>query len=330
MATTLVRYRDRGDPTARWAAVVDGDARPLAEPYATTADVLAAFGATASDASTVTSTTEPLSTAPPRPLAELTLLSPVTAPCRVIAQAMNYADHARETGSATTDRPNILFRKASASIGGPHDPVTRPAHVTLLDHEVELGLVIGRAIRRPLAPDGETLPATDLHHYIGALVVTNDLSARDVQVPEGQFYKGKSYPGFTPVGPYLVIPTPAELDRWPELRLTLRVDDQPRQEGTCGQMIHPPAATLTELSRFQHLDPGDLILTGTPAGVALDPPGGFVRAIAGFLPEATRWRLFTKGQQKRPGYLAPGQTVTATIRTDDGALDLGEQRFAIR
>ena len=243
---------------------------------------------------------------------------------------MNYADHAREAGSTTTDRPNILFRKASASIGGPHDPVTRPPHVTLLDHEVELGLVIGRPIRAPLAPPGEVLPATELHRYIAALVVTNDLSARDVQVPEGQFYKGKSYPGFTPVGPYLVIPTPAELARWPDLRLTLHVDGQPRQEGTCGQMIHPPAATLTELSTFQHLDPGDLILTGTPAGVALAPPGGLVRALAGFLPEATRWRLFVNGQQKRPAYLAPGQTVTATIRTDDGALDLGAQRFTIR
>lgn len=328
MGVSLVRFCDAGDGSARWGVVGVGagagagslaktEVRPLVARPATTAAVLEVLRRSPDPAA--------LATEPPRPLAGLTLLSPVTAPCRVIAQAMNYADHAREVGAAEHGRPNILFCKASASIGGPHDEVARPAQVRLLDYEIELGLVIGAPIRGPL-----TITEADLHRYIGALVVANDLSARDVQVPEGQFYKGKSLPGFTPCGPLLFVPTPVELARWPELRLRLSVNGEPRQDATCAAMIHRPAATLTELSTFEHLDPGDLILTGTPGGVALAPPGGFVRALAGFLPEARRWRLFIDGQAKRPGYLRPGDEIRAAITTPDGAIDLGEQCFRIR
>lgn len=311
MGARFVRFDD-GDG-ARWAVVVGAEARPLVDRYETTAALLAAVakGAPATEA--------------PRPLAGLTLRSPVTAPCRVIAQAMNYADHAREVGASAEGRPNIVFCKSAASLAGPTAPLTRPAHVRLLDYEVELGLVIGAPIRGPV-----TVSDADLPRYIGALVVANDISARDVQVPEGQFYKGKSYPGFTPCGPFLFVPTPAELARWSELRLRLWVNGEPRQDATCAAMIHRPAATLTELSTFEHLDPGDLILTGTPGGVALAPPGGLVRAIAGFLPEAKRWRRFVEGQAKRAQYLKPGDTVRAAIATDDGAIDLGEQRFVVR
>ena len=95
----------------------------------------------------------------------------------------------------------MLFRKASASITGPYDAIVRPPHVRLLDYEIELGLVIGAPIAAPV-----TVEAATLDRWIGALVVANDVSARDVQLPQTQFYKGKSYRTFCPVGPYLVVP----------------------------------------------------------------------------------------------------------------------------
>src|SRR6185369_4540529 len=105
----------------------------------------------------------------------------------------------------------------------------------LLDYEIELGLVIGARTRGPTPVD-----AANLASFVGALVVANDVSARDVQVPDGQFYKGKSYRTFCPCGPYLFVPDPAELARWPELQLTLRVNGEVRQDAPAGDMIHRP------------------------------------------------------------------------------------------
>ena len=95
---------------------------------------------------------------------------------------------------------------------------------------------------RRCAPD-------DLHEWLAGVTIVNDLSARDVQLPQGQFYKGKSYRGFGPVGPGLVLLEPEEWQRWPELHMRLAVNGQLRQDAYCGEMIHQPAATLTELAR---------------------------------------------------------------------------------
>jgi 2,4-diketo-3-deoxy-L-fuconate hydrolase len=95
-------------------------------------------------------------------------------------------------------------------------------------------------------------------------------------------------------------------------------------------MVFGPAATLTELSQLEHLAPGDLLITGTPGGVALQPPGALVQRIAGLLPEDKRWALFVKGQLRSSAYLKPGDQITASIRTADGALDLGTQQTTVR
>ena len=130
------------------------------------------------------------------------LVSPLTRPCRVVAQMTNFVSHVKDAGMDPASVPLTFFRKASASITGPFDEIVKPEHVKLLDYEVEIGLVIGRAI-----PVDTTISETNLGEFIAGLVVTNDVSARDIQLPQTQFYEAKSYPTFTPVGPELVLLT---------------------------------------------------------------------------------------------------------------------------
>ncbi len=196
------------------------------------------------------------------PVDGLDLLSPVTAPCRVVAQMTNYTSHVMDAGMDPKTIPLTFFRKASGSISGPYDEIVKPDHVRFLDYEVEIGLVIGRDI-----PVGTTITETDLADYIAGLVITNDVSARDIQLPQTQFYEAKSYPTFTPVGPALVLLDADELKRFGDLRLRLRVSGEVRQDMPVeGDMIYKPAQALQALSRFQRLDAGDLVLTGTPVG----------------------------------------------------------------
>ena len=220
---------------------------------------------------------------------------------------------------------NMLFTKSTGSLSGPDDDIVRPAHVRLLDYEVELGIVLGKAITGPI-----TVTENELAEYVGAFVVANDVSARDVQLPQGQWYKGKSYRTFCPVGPYLCVPDPGEVAQWRDLRLTLTVNGTVRQDGFAGDMAFGPAQTLTELSQLEDFSVGDLLLTGTPGGVALQPPSALIQRVAGLLPEARRWELFVNGQTRSSAYLRPGDHVEASIRTDDGALDLGTQHTIVR
>jgi len=247
--------------------------------------------------------------------------SPVTSDGKFVCQATNYADHIREVGGDPSHVVNnILFTKASSCISPPDADIVRPSHVRLLDYEIELGLVLKRGFDAPQAVN-----AQDLSKWVGGWVIVNDITARDVQISHMQFHKSKSYRTFGPVGPWLVLPTEEEFERLFDLELTLSVDGVIRQRAQAKEMIFKPAATLSELSEIMNLHPGDLIATGTPAGVALRPPPAFAQAIAGFLSPATRFRAFLRGQLKRPQYLQPGQTVAASIRTPDGAVDLGVQ-----
>lgn len=263
---------------------------------------------------------------PTVPVDTLNLLSPVTKPCRVIAQMTNYASHVKDAGLDPKTIPLTFFRKSSASISGPFDPIVKPAHVKLLDYEVEIGLVIGRDI-----PVGTTISEQDLPNLIAGLVVTNDVSARDVQLPQTQFYEAKSYPSFTPVGPALVLLDGDELTRFGRLRLRLRVNGQERQNTLVeGDMMYAPLAALRSLTRFQDLAPGDLILTGTPIGTALSAPPKPVEIISRLLPPAVKWKAFFKSQAANPKYLKDGDVVETSVRTDDGAIDLGTARATVR
>ena len=254
------------------------------------------------------------------------LLAPVTTTQQFLCQGVNYRSHVKESGLKLDDFPfNTIFTKAPSCITAADAEVTCPAHVKLLDYEVELGLVLRRSL-----PPGTTVRPEDLGQWLAGVTIVNDLSARDVQLPQGQFYKGKSYRGFGPVGPGLVLLTPQEWQRWPELHLRLSVNGQPRQDAYCGEMIHAPAATLTELASTHDVAAGDLVATGTPAGCAGRAPGQLAMFVLKHLvSDATKWRLFINKGLSNPAYLRPGDRISASIRTDDGAIDLGEQTTAI-
>jgi 2-keto-4-pentenoate hydratase/2-oxohepta-3-ene-1,7-dioic acid hydratase in catechol pathway len=258
------------------------------------------------------------------PADSLELLSPVTAPTRVVAQAVNYRSHATDSGFDPDTVPPAFFRKASHSITGPAGDIIRPDGVGFLDYEVELGLVIGADL-----PVGTTVTEDGLARYVAALVVTDDVSARQIQLVKTQFYESKSYPTFTPVGPWLTLVDAADLARLGSLRLTLSVNGQVRQDSTAADMIVRPARALTLLSRFQPMAPGDLLLTGTPGGTALKAPPKIAGKLAALLPPAIRWKLFFGRQAANPRYLRDGDVVTVAIASPDGRLDLGTQHNTV-
>ncbi|OMB96581.1 fumarylacetoacetate hydrolase family protein [Mycobacterium colombiense] len=256
----------------------------------------------------------------------LRLVSPVTRPCRVIAQMTNFESHVKDAGMDPSSVPLTFFRKASASINGPFDDIVKPAHVKLLDYEVEIGLVIGRTI-----PVGTSISDANLGDLIAGLVVTNDVSARDVQLPQTQFYEAKSYPTFTPVGPELVLLSADELKRFGDLRLRLSVNGDERHNALVDpDMLYRPLQALQSLTQFQELAPGDLVLTGTPAGTALSAPPKPLQIIGNLLPPNLKWKVFFSRQADNTKYLQDGDVVEASIGTDDGAIDLGTQRATVR
>lgn len=309
MSISILRTADA------WWVRTPGGARRIATDAVTTGQLLAdraAIETAAAQDGTV-------------PVEELALCAPVTAPCRVVAQMTNYASHVIDSGGDPKTVPLTFFRKASGSIAGPRDEVVRPAHVRLLDYEVEIGLVFGRVM-----PVGSAVTDDTLADYVAGLVIANDVSARDVQLPKTQFYEAKSYPTFTPVGPELVLLDAAELTRFADLRLRLWVNGALRQDMTVADMIYPPVDALRTLTRFQRMDPGDLLLTGTPAGTALSAPAGPIRFLAELLPAPKKWKLFLRSQSRNPKYLQDGDVVEAAIGTDDGVLDLGRQHTRVR
>lgn len=186
--------------------------------------------------------------------------APIARPSAVVCIGMNYAAHAAESGSAPPSVP-VMFLKTPNTVVGPFDPVTIPRGSEKTDWEVELGVVIGR---RAAYLDS----AADAAAHIAGFVAANDVSERTFQleVSGGQWSKGKCAPGFNPTGPWLV--TPDEVD--PQaLRLHSRVNGEPRQDSSTADMIFPVDHIVWHLSQFLTLEPGDLILTGTPEGVAL-------------------------------------------------------------
>lgn len=186
--------------------------------------------------------------------------APVSRPSAVICIGMNYAAHAAESGSLPPEVP-IIFLKTPNTVVGPNDTVEIPRTSTKTDWEVELGIVIGRRASYLASP------AESIHHIAG-FVTTNDLSERDFQmsVSGGQWSKGKCAPGFNPTGPWLV--TPDEVD-CQNLALRSWVNGEPRQDSTTADQIFPVDFIVWHLSQYLALEPGDLVLTGTPEGVAL-------------------------------------------------------------
>jgi 2-keto-4-pentenoate hydratase/2-oxohepta-3-ene-1,7-dioic acid hydratase in catechol pathway len=317
MSANLARTADG------WWVVTPAGLVRLGLPAATTAELLASRAALdeAVQAAQAAAAAAPEDAVPAE---SVELLSPVTAPARVVAQAVNYRSHALDSGMDPGKVPPVFFRKASHSLTGPSGDILRPAGVGFLDYEVELGLVIGADL-----PVGTTVTDTSLARYVAALVVTDDVSARQIQLTKTQFYEAKSYPTFTPAGPWLTLVDAADLAGLESLRLILSVNGQVRQDSTVADMIVRPAQALTALSRFQPMAPGDLLLTGTPGGTALKAPPKAAEKLAGLLPPATRWKLFFARQARNPRYLRGGDVIAATIGSADGRLNLGTQHNTV-
>ncbi|EMY77151.1 FAH family protein [Leptospira weilii serovar Ranarum str. ICFT] len=252
---------------------------------------------------------------------DVSILSPITAPCQILCQGANYRQHQIESGLDPDDKMyNLFFTKSDASLSPPTGDVIRPSHVKLLDYEIELGLVFGKTFDSTLRLDTK-----NVGEYVAAFFMANDVSARDVQIPQMQWYKGKSYRTFCPSGPYLAVLDPGDFELLESLELTLSVNDQIRQKDVTSNLVFKPAESILELSQFCNVSPGDVLLTGTPSGCALRAPGKFIQKIASLLSERKKWDLFIKGQKKRIQYLRPGDVVRSTIRTPDRKIDLGEQ-----
>jgi 2-keto-4-pentenoate hydratase/2-oxohepta-3-ene-1,7-dioic acid hydratase in catechol pathway len=312
MAVNLVRFASATGP--RWAVVCGTGAVPLADDYPTTAALIEHGESDWRGAQ-----------AAPIPLAKLELLSPVTTPCRIFCQGANYRQHMIESGLDPDAKTfNMFFTKSDASVAPAAGTLRRPAHVSLLDYEIELALMFRRAIQSPVSVTRETL-----QQYVFAVCIANDISARDVQLPQMQFFKGKSYRGFCPLGPWLTVLEPGDFKFLDNLELQLCVNGALRQNDTTANLVFKPWETISELSTFADVAPGDVLLTGTPSGCALRVPPPPVRRLVQLLPDRTFWRLFLRSQRHRPEYLKPGDIMTATIRSADSGLDLGEQRITV-
>ena len=260
MAIRTIRFRHGSD--VRWGVVEGEQIRPIDGDFATTGDFVRYAVPHLRDGTSQFSEALGLDT--------VAAEAPITANQQFLCQAINYRSHMHESGIDPVGSPfNVFFRKASSCLAPANSDIVRPAHVECLDYEVEIGLVFARDVEGP-----ETVTPDNLHEFVAGLVVVDDVSARDVQLPEMQFYKGKSYRTFGPVGPYLTLVDAAELARFDELVLRLWVNDELRQSSPAADMVHKPVATLNELFALQDVRAGDLLATGTPGGCALQSPTG--------------------------------------------------------
>ena len=197
---------------------------------------------------------------PELPAVGLRVGAPIARPASIVCIGMNYAAHAAESGSAPPEIP-VVFLKPSNTVSGPFDAAPIPPSSEKYDWEVELGVVIGKEASYLSDP-------ADALDYVAGYLVANDLSEREYQLPgaAGQWTKGKSLPASTPLGPWLV---PADEIDPGRLRLRSRVNGEARQDSSTADLIFDVATLVHHVSQYMLLEPGDVILTGTPEGVAL-------------------------------------------------------------
>lgn len=310
MALNLVRYEHQNQ--ARWGVLHGQKIAPIPGDYPTTGDLVRAANIAELKALPVSELT----------VSEVTVLSPVTRNQQFVCQGANYRQHMIESGmDPDAKNYNMIFTKAPSCIVAADSDLIKPQVVKFLDYEIELGLIMRCEVTGKVS-----VTEQNLHEFIAALVIVNDYSARDIQIPQMQFYKGKSFRTFGPIGPWLCLLESADMPYLKQLQLRLTVNGQVRQNDSTANLVHGPVATLNELAGVHDLEPGDLIATGTPAGCALTIPSPAKMRIAALLPEAKKWALFLKAQAARTQYLKVGDVVEASIRSADGKIDLGVQR----
>jgi 2-keto-4-pentenoate hydratase/2-oxohepta-3-ene-1,7-dioic acid hydratase in catechol pathway len=188
---------------------------------------------------------------------------PLCRPSKIICLGLNYLDHKEESGFEKPQRP-LLFSKTPNALTGPFDPIMLPQSCDQIDWEVELAVVIGRA--------GKRIAAEDALDYVAGFSVLNDVSGRQAQFSDSQWFRGKSFDTFAPMGPALV--TLDEIGNFQNLKLTARVNGKIMQDGNSADMIFDIPTIIAFISQDITLWPGDIISTGTPSGVGIfrDPP----------------------------------------------------------
>jgi 2,4-diketo-3-deoxy-L-fuconate hydrolase len=200
----------------------------------------------------------------PEVSADVRLSSPVARPSKIVCIGLNYADHAKETGATPPSEP-VIFLKSSTAITGPYDPIVIPRDSVKTDWEVELAVVIGK--------EASYVEEADAMNYVAGYCLHNDVSEREFQLERGGTWdKGKGCDTFAPIGPWLV--TTDEIKDTDNLRLWLKVNGKMMQDGNTSNFIFRIPHVIAYVSRFMTLLPGDIISTGTPAGVGLgfNPP----------------------------------------------------------
>ncbi len=212
----------------------------------------------------------PIAPLNPAPLADLRLLAPVT-PSKILCIGRNYRDHATELGNEVPKEP-LLFLKPPSALLAPNGVILMPALSQRVDYEGELAIVIGRRCRN-LGPD------EDPRLYIGGYTIVNDVTARDIQKSDGQWTRGKGWDTFCPTGP--IVSNEIDLCGFKDsppasVTVTTRLNGTVKQHGTTADLIFPIAHLLRYISATMTLEPGDLIPTGTPAGVGPVQPGDHI------------------------------------------------------
>jgi 2-keto-4-pentenoate hydratase/2-oxohepta-3-ene-1,7-dioic acid hydratase in catechol pathway len=191
------------------------------------------------------------------------LAAPVSGTDKIICLGKNYPEHAQEGGFAIPSAP-LLFCKTPNTLNGPFDPILLPRSSDQIDWEVELAVVIGKK--------GKRISRDQAFEYVAGYTIMNDVSARRAQFAHSQWFRGKSFDSFAPMGPVLV--TPDEIGDVHNLKLTAKVNGEVMQQGSTGDMMFGVDAIIADISEDITLMPGDIISTGTPAGVGIfrDPP----------------------------------------------------------
>lgn len=194
------------------------------------------------------------------------IASPVARPSKIICLGINYSEHTKEGGFESPEKP-LIFCKAPNALNGPYEPILLPKSSGQVDWEVELAVIIGK--------EGKRIKKKDALGYIAGFTVFNDVSGREAQFSDSQWFRGKSFDTFAPAGPFLVtLDEIGGIENVHNLNLTALVDGNIMQEGNTGDMIFDIPTLIENISEDITLIPGDIIATGTPAGVGIfrDPP----------------------------------------------------------
>lgn len=308
----LIRFVQ--DTNTRWGLLEGTQVRVLDIPCTTTAELLALPRQRLTEGASETIS-----------LAGLNLLSPITTPCMVYCQGANYRQHMIDSGmDPDAKRFNMFFTKSAASVTGPTGAIVKPEHVQLLDYEIELTLVLAKSTQGT-----QKVTRENLHEYVAGICIGNDVSARDIQIPQMQFHKGKSYRTFTPLGPVLCLLDKEDMHYLDALDLVLKVNGQVRQQDSTAELVFKPAETLSEFSQIADFAAGDVLMTGTPSGCALGLPSPLMMRIFAMIPEQKKWPLFIKKQAARPQYLKADDQLELSIKSRDGRIDLGIQQHRV-